>query len=262
MIGYLLEQELGNLLPIEVPFATLLTMIEVDPDDPAFEDPTKFVGPVYEEDEATRSPRRTTGRSSRMARSGGAWSRRHTPSESSKSDPSTGYWIRAFVICAGGGGIPTAFEPGRDASGASRPSSTRTWPANCSPASSRRTCSSWPPTSTACTRDWGTPEQRKLTEVTPEELSGHLRGRLHGTQGRAAVQFVERTGRRAAIGSLAEIEQIVDRHRRHERGRRPAVLGHQERSEHERSERGSASTPRWASCGRSWSTDPTSACSG
>ena len=48
MIGYLIEQELGNLLPFEKPLATMLTMIEVDPDDPAFADPTKFVGPVYE----------------------------------------------------------------------------------------------------------------------------------------------------------------------------------------------------------------------
>ena len=43
-IGYMIEQELGNLLPFEVPFATILTMVEVDPDDPAFENPTKFVG--------------------------------------------------------------------------------------------------------------------------------------------------------------------------------------------------------------------------
>src|SRR5258705_4004565 len=47
MIGYLIEQELGNLLPADVPLATLLTMIEVDADDPAFDDPTKFVGPIY-----------------------------------------------------------------------------------------------------------------------------------------------------------------------------------------------------------------------
>ena len=46
MIGYLIEQELGNLLPAEVPFATILTMIEVDANDPAFADPTKFVGPI------------------------------------------------------------------------------------------------------------------------------------------------------------------------------------------------------------------------
>src|SRR5687767_14573082 len=49
MIGYLIEQELGNLLPPDVPFASLLTMIEVDLDDPAFGDPTKFVGPIYED---------------------------------------------------------------------------------------------------------------------------------------------------------------------------------------------------------------------
>ena len=54
MIGYMIEQELGNLLPFERPFATLLTMIEVDPDDPAFENPTKFIGPVYAKDEADR----------------------------------------------------------------------------------------------------------------------------------------------------------------------------------------------------------------
>src|SRR6478609_7007580 len=54
MIGYLIEQELGNLLPFEKPFASILTMVEVDPDDPAFHDPTKFIGPVYERDEADR----------------------------------------------------------------------------------------------------------------------------------------------------------------------------------------------------------------
>src|SRR4249919_3966480 len=52
MIGYMVEQELGNLLPFEVPFATVLTMVEVDPEDPAFGNPTKFVGPVYGMEEA------------------------------------------------------------------------------------------------------------------------------------------------------------------------------------------------------------------
>lgn len=47
MIGYMIEQELRNLLPRDVPFATILTMIEVDPADPAFTHPTKFVGPQY-----------------------------------------------------------------------------------------------------------------------------------------------------------------------------------------------------------------------
>ena len=52
MIGYLIEQELGNVLPADVPLATLLTMIEVDADDPAFADPTKFVGPIYTRSQA------------------------------------------------------------------------------------------------------------------------------------------------------------------------------------------------------------------
>ena len=47
MIGYLVEQELGNRLPFEKPLASLLTMIEVDPEDPAFADPTKPIGPLY-----------------------------------------------------------------------------------------------------------------------------------------------------------------------------------------------------------------------
>ena len=49
MIGYLIEQELGNLLPFDKPLATMLTMCEVDPQDAAFADPSKFVGPVYSE---------------------------------------------------------------------------------------------------------------------------------------------------------------------------------------------------------------------
>src|SRR5690606_19039230 len=52
MIGYLVEQELGNRLPKEKPLATLLTMIQVDEDDPAFDDPTKPIGPVYDEESA------------------------------------------------------------------------------------------------------------------------------------------------------------------------------------------------------------------
>jgi hypothetical protein len=47
MIGYLIEQELRNVLPVELPVATLLTMVEVDPHDPALQNPTKFIGPVY-----------------------------------------------------------------------------------------------------------------------------------------------------------------------------------------------------------------------
>ena len=55
MIGYVLEQELGNVMPPETPLATILTMVQVDPSDPAFDDPTKFVGPIYDRRAGRRS---------------------------------------------------------------------------------------------------------------------------------------------------------------------------------------------------------------
>ena len=54
MIGYMIEQELGNILPPERPFASILTMVEVNPSDPAFANPTKFIGPVYDRETAER----------------------------------------------------------------------------------------------------------------------------------------------------------------------------------------------------------------
>jgi carbamate kinase len=111
MIGYMLEQELGNLLPFEVPFATILTMVEVDPEDPAFADPTKFVGPVYERSEADRL---AAERDWVFKQDGDAW-RRVVPSP----EPKRIFEIRPIrwllerdvvVICAGGGGVPTMYD--------------------------------------------------------------------------------------------------------------------------------------------------------
>ena len=52
MIGYIIEQELGNILPFERPFASILTMIEVDPDDPAFAGPDQVHRPGVRKEEA------------------------------------------------------------------------------------------------------------------------------------------------------------------------------------------------------------------
>ena len=54
MIGYLIQQELGNELPFEKRLASLLTLIEVDGNDPAFGDPTKPIGPVYTQEDSER----------------------------------------------------------------------------------------------------------------------------------------------------------------------------------------------------------------
>ena len=59
--------------------------------------------------------------------------------------------------------------------------------------------------------DWGTPQQRRLEKVTAGELGAlpFAAGSM-GPKVGAAVRFVERTGKRAAIGALGEIEAIVD----------------------------------------------------
>ncbi len=86
MIGYILEQELGNELPFERHLATLLTMIEVDPADPAFDRPTKPIGPLYDAAEARRlAEREGLGVHGRRRRACGAPSRPPCPSRSSGS---------------------------------------------------------------------------------------------------------------------------------------------------------------------------------
>jgi carbamate kinase len=112
MIGYVLEQELGNLLPFEVPLATVLTMVEVDPSDPSFSNPTKFVGPVYAK---PRADELTREKGWVFKPDGDRW-RRMVPSP----EPRRIFEIRPIrwlldkdvvVICAGGGGVPTMYAP-------------------------------------------------------------------------------------------------------------------------------------------------------
>jgi len=58
--------------------------------------------------------------------------------------------------------------------------------------------------------DWGTPNQRRLEKVTPDELLGmDLPAGSMGPKVEAAAGFVKATGRRAAIGGLGDIERIV-----------------------------------------------------
>ena len=116
MIGYMIEQELGNLLPFERPFATLLTMIEVDPEDPAFQDPTKFIGPVYDKADADRL---ADEKGWIFKQDGDKW-RRVVPSPMPKRifELRPIKWLlerNTVVIAAGGGGIPTMYEPGKRA---------------------------------------------------------------------------------------------------------------------------------------------------
>jgi carbamate kinase len=107
MIGYLIEQELVNLLPESHRCATLLTQTEVDPHDPAFQHPTKPIGPVYSESEAQRVG---AARGWTIAPDGKAF-RRVVPSPRPLCilELSVIRFLvekRVIVICTGGGGIP------------------------------------------------------------------------------------------------------------------------------------------------------------
>ena len=58
--------------------------------------------------------------------------------------------------------------------------------------------------------DWGTPQARKLGQVSASELTGHqFAAGSMGPKVTAAVNFAGKTGKRAAIGSLDDITAIV-----------------------------------------------------
>ena len=110
-IGYLLQVTIGDVFferGMERPVCTVLTLTRVRPDDPAFRDPTKFVGPFYEEEEARRLEEER-GYTVKADPHGG-W-RRVVPSPSPYSIVETPIVAQliadgAIVIAAGGGGIP------------------------------------------------------------------------------------------------------------------------------------------------------------
>ncbi len=212
MIGYLIQAELRSLLPARTQVVTLLTMIVVDPRDSAFANPTKFVGPVYQKEAADKL---AADKGWNFRQDGQAW-RRVVPSPEPRQileiEPITWLLDRgAVVICAGGGGIPTM-----------HPSATDDELAGVEAVIDKDFASELLAEDVNADLllmatdvdgvylDWGTPEQRRLGQVTPEELAagGFAAGSM-GPKVEAAARFVAKTGRRAAIGSLDDIAGIV-----------------------------------------------------
>jgi carbamate kinase len=213
MIGYILEQELGNELPFEVPLATLLTMVEVDPADPAFRDPTKFVGPIYPEAEA----RTLAAEKGWVVKPDGPHWRRVVPSPR----PQRIFEIRPIrwllergtvVICTGGGGIPTMYEPGRDRHLVGVEAVIDKDLASALLARELGADLFVMATDVdGVYLDWGTPQQRRIDRATTADLRDlALPAGSMGPKVAAAIEFVEATGQRAAIGSLDEIRGLVD----------------------------------------------------
>jgi len=215
MIGYLIMQELGNLLPLEKPLATLLTMIEVESADPAFKNPTKPIGPVYTEDEAQK----LAAEKEWAFKPDGDRMRRVVPSPMPKRifgiEPIE--WLLehgSVVICAGGGGIPTIYTDetapaGRRLTGVEAVIDKDL--ASAVLAADLHADALLIVTDVdAVYADWGTPQQRAITHATPAEIAAtkFAEGSM-GPKVKAACQFVEQTGGFAAIGSINDAPGLL-----------------------------------------------------
>jgi carbamate kinase len=213
MIGYLVEQELGNRLPFEKPIASLLTMIEVDGDDPAFANPTKPIGPVYTTDEAEQlaSERGWTFKPD------GDSVRRVVPSPAPKRifEHRPIHWLLdrgCVVICAGGGGIPTTYKSERVLTGVEAVIDKD----HASALLARDVGADMLILATDAANafvNFGKPDQRAIANANPDALmsthekefaAGSMLPKIH-----AACDFARTTGKPAVIGALADIELML-----------------------------------------------------
>jgi carbamate kinase len=211
MIGYLIQQELRSLLPPDRQVATLLTMITVDPDDPAFTRPTKFVGPVYAKEAADAL---AAEKGWAFKPDGTSW-RRVVPSPQPcqilEIQPISWLLERgAVVICAGGGGIPIMGPSGPGKVVGVEAVIDKDLASELLAENVGADLFVMATDVDGVYVGWATPQQRRLDRATPEELAGYqFAAGSMGPKVEAASRFAAKTGKRAAIGSLADITGIV-----------------------------------------------------
>jgi carbamate kinase len=209
MVGYLFQQELANRVR-DREIVSLLTQVVVDPDDPAFGAPTKLVGPPMAEIDAIRLG---GDRGWTVARDGAGFRRAvPTPEPLAVVELPT---IRRLVdtgvvvICAGGGGVPVSV----DASGTIRgveavidKDRSAALLATLLDADVLLLLTDVP----AVVSDWGTAFARSLRYVTPDELRVlPFEAHSMGPKAAAASRFVERSGKRAAIGAVTDAARVL-----------------------------------------------------
>ncbi|MBV1788139.1 carbamate kinase [Marinobacterium sp. D7] len=211
MIGYLIEQELQNRLPEERRCVTLLTQIEVDPDDRAFCHPSKPIGPVYERGDALRLAR---DRGWTVALDGTRY-RRVVPSprpirilELTVIELLVSQQI--LVICAGGGGIPVVRRRNGSLIGVEAVIDKDAASALLARQLGARALLMLTDVD-ALYDNWGLSDARAIRRIAPQEL--RTRYFAEGSMApkvRAACDFVEQTGGIAGIGRLQDAEAILD----------------------------------------------------
>jgi carbamate kinase len=221
MIGYLVEQELGNLVPFDMPLATLLTMIEVDPTDPAFQDPTKPIGPIYDQESADGMAREKGW----VFKPDGDYFRRVVPSPRPRRifELRQIRWLLekgAIVICAGGGGIPVMYGD-RTVSAPSGPDQQlvgieavidKDFASGLLASGIEADMFVMATDADAVYRDWGEPGKRAIARAHPDAIlemaesfpAGSMRPKVV-----AACDFAKTTGGQAAIGGLTDIAEML-----------------------------------------------------
>lgn len=210
MIGYMIQQEMQPLVPPSASIVNILSQTEVDPKDPAFQKPTKPVGPVYSKEEAEA-----------LAASQG-WTiaqdndkfRRVVPSPEPKriwglkplkTLVENGY----IVICCGGGGVPTYINDEGRLVG-SEAVIDKDLASSVLAGDLDADLFVIATDVDGAYLDWGTPDQRRIAQADPESIRayGFAKGSM-GPKVEAACRFVEKTGKVAVIGALPDIEKIL-----------------------------------------------------
>jgi carbamate kinase len=213
MIGYLVEQELGNRLPFEKPLASLLTMIEVDPADPAFAEPTKPIGPLYGPDDAAK----LAAERGWTFKADGDAMRRVVPSPAPRRifEHRPIRWLLdqgCVVICAGGGGIPTAYASDGQLTGIEAVID-KDHASGLLARDIEADLLIMATDATAAFVGFGTPEQRAIIRAHPDALldrygsefaAGSMLPKIV-----AACDFARATGKAAVIGALTDIGAML-----------------------------------------------------
>jgi carbamate kinase len=220
MIGYLLDQAITNHLPAR-DVATLLTQVVVDPSDPAFDHPTKPIGPHY--DEAT-ARHMATEHGWAVAPDADRWRRVvASPAPCDIVELTTIETLLEFnviVVCTGGGGIPVSV----DARGALHGVEAVIDKDAASSLLAELLDADLLLLLTDCDgafTDWGTPTQTLIRTVGPDDIDpADFSAGAMAPKVAAARQFTINTGRDAAIGRLEDAIAIV----RGETGTRISLL--------------------------------------
>lgn len=211
MIGYLIEQELAGRLP-GVEICTLLTMVAVEADDPAFNRPSKPIGPVYEEADADRLIREHNWN---MTRDGDAY-RRVVPSPEPQAIVEMATVRKlvdsgTLVVCAGGGGIPVIREPSGHLRGVEAVIDKDLTAAVLAEVVGADRLLLLTDVD-GIYRDWPKPASDRIDEISVADLRAmNLPAGSMGPKAEAACRFAERTGSVASIGALSQGVGLLNR---------------------------------------------------